>query len=108
MNQRDDETFFDTLERDLRSWRSTHPHATFAEIEGAVEERVRQLRARLLEDTVATGFQEEHPACPHCGTTMLPRTQADREVIVQGEEAVRLAGAYVVCPVCGTGLFPPE
>ncbi len=107
MNRQDDD-FLEAVERDLVSWRSTHPRASFAEIEAAVEDRIRQVRARLLEETVAAGFQEEHPACPHCGTTMLPRTRTDREVIVQGEEAVPVAGAYVVCPACGRGLFPPE
>jgi YgiT-type zinc finger domain-containing protein len=106
MNQRD-KNIVDAVEQDLASWRSTHPRATFAEIEAAVEDRIRQVRARLLEKTVAAGFHDEHPACPQCGTTMLPRTRTDRAVIVQGEEAVQVEGAYVVCPVCGTGLFPP-
>ena len=106
MNRQDND-FLEAVERDLQSWHSTHPRASFAEIEAAVEDRVRQLRARLLEQTVAAGFQEEQPACPHCGTTMLPRTQTDRQVVVQGEERVDVAGAYMVCPACGTGLFPP-
>ena len=38
---------------------------------------------------------------------MRPRTQTDRQVVVQGEERVEVTGAYVVCPICGTGLFPP-
>lgn len=95
------------IHRDLRAWRATHPRASFAEIEAAVEDRIRQLRARFLEETVAAGFRDEHPACPHCGATMLPRTQVDREVVVQGDEKVQLEGAYVTCPACGTGLFPP-
>ena len=96
------------VQRDLQAWRATHPQATFAEIEGAVEERIRQIRAQLLEETVATGFQEVHPACPHCGTTMRPRTRLMRTVVVPGEEAVGVEGAYVVCPACETALFPPR
>jgi uncharacterized protein with PIN domain len=108
MTQQDqDKDVMDAVKRDLRSWRQTHPGATFAEIEAAVEERIHQVRAQLLEETVAAGFQEERPACPHCGTTMLPRTRAEREVVVQGEERVQVAGAYVACPTCGRGLFPP-
>ena len=105
--KRQDDGVLQGVEQDLQRWRSTHPRASFAEIEAAVEERVRQVRARLLEQTVATGFQEEHPACPHCGATMRPRTQAEREVVVPGEEVVPVTGAYVVCPQCGTSLFPP-
>jgi|SRR5947209_6432228 len=105
--KRQDTTIVETVERDLQNWRSTHPRATFAEIETAVEERIQQLRARLLEHTVVAGFQEEHQACPRCGATMRPRTQTERTVVVQGEEAVAVHGAYVVCPACGTGLFPP-
>jgi hypothetical protein len=104
---RENSKAFETAERDLRRWRATHPHASFAEIEAAVEEQVRRLRAQLLEDTVAAGFHNEQPTCPHCGTLMQPRTQADRRVMVQGDEAVQVTGAYVVCPACGTGLFPP-
>ena len=104
---RQDKDFFGAVERDLVSWRSTHPRATFAEIEAAVEERIRQVRARLLEETVQAGFPEEHPACPQCGTTMRPRTQAEREVVVQGDEVVPVTGVYVVCSACGAGLFPP-
>lgn len=105
--KRQDDTFLEAVEQELVSWRSMHPHASFAEIEAAVEDRVRQVRARLLEQTVAAGFQEEQPICPHCGATMRPRTQTDRQVVVQGEERVEVTGAYVVCPICGTGLFPP-
>ena len=105
--KRDESTPLEGVERDLRRWRSTHPHASFAEIEAAVEEQVRKVRAQLLEDTVAAGFHDEQPTCPHCGTRMQPRTQADRQVVVQGDEAVQVHGAYVTCPACGTGLFPP-
>jgi hypothetical protein len=38
---------------------------------------------------------------------MLVRSRPERTVIVQGDEAVRLRRPYVVCPACGTGLFPP-
>jgi YgiT-type zinc finger domain-containing protein len=96
------------VERDLDSWQSLHPRATFAEMETAVEERVAHLRARLLEQRVERSVSEEHPACPTCGATMVPRSRATREVIVAGDEAVHLERPYVRCPVCGTGFFPPR
>jgi YgiT-type zinc finger domain-containing protein len=97
----------DELERDPDAWQAVHPRATFAELETAVEGRVAQLRARLLEQRVERSYREEHPACPACGTTMVPRSRATREVVMQGDETVHLERSYVRCPSCGTGIFPP-
>jgi YgiT-type zinc finger domain-containing protein len=95
------------IRRELRNWRETHPRATFAEIETAVEGQLRKLRAELVSEAAEEAWDEEHPACPKCGTGMLVRSRPERTVIVQGDEAVRLRRPYVVCPACGTGLFPP-
>jgi YgiT-type zinc finger domain-containing protein len=97
----------DMIRRTLTAWHATHPTATFAELEVAVEEQLRTLRAQLLEDYAGAGWQEEHPACPRCGTTMVPRRHARRTVIVQGEQAVQVDRSQVVCPSCGETLFPP-
>ena len=91
----------------MQQWRGTHPHATFAAIEQAVEEQITRIRVRMLEQVVAAGPTQEQPICPACGTTMVPRSQQTRELTVQGDEAVQLDRAYTVCPSCGTGLFPP-
>jgi YgiT-type zinc finger domain-containing protein len=91
----------------MASWRSTHPHATFAEIEEAVEEQIGRIRARMLEQVVADGPVQEHAICRCCGTTMVPRSEAERQLTVQGDEAVHLRRPYAVCPSCGAGLFPP-
>jgi ribosomal protein S27AE len=95
------------IERELTAWHSTHPRATFAEIEAAVEPRIARLRAQLLSETVETTLVEEHPLCARCGATMVPRSHAERTVVVQGDVPVPLERSYVVCPVCGIGLFPP-
>jgi len=39
----------------MTEWRKQHPKATFREIEAAVDERVNQLRAQLIEEVVQTG-----------------------------------------------------
>jgi YgiT-type zinc finger domain-containing protein len=65
------------------------------------------MRVQLLEQAVAAGPSEKQPMCPACGTTMVPRSRAERQLTVQGDEAVHLERSYVVCPSCGTGLFPP-
>jgi YgiT-type zinc finger domain-containing protein len=95
------------VERGLQSWRSIHPHATFAEIEAAVEKQVYRLRAHLVQETVEEGFVEEAPGCPRCGQTMRPRSRTARHVVLQGDATVHLERPYVVCPACGLGLFPP-
>jgi YgiT-type zinc finger domain-containing protein len=99
----------------MREWRASHPKATFAEIERAVEERVDTLRAQLIQDVVTTSTAAEvasrpvgeRPHCPACGELMESRGQQDRVLTVPGDRLVRLRRAYVVCPACGAGLFPP-
>src|SRR5437879_11849088 len=39
----------------MTQWRKEHPHATWAEIEAAVDERINQLRAQLIQDMVQMG-----------------------------------------------------
>jgi YgiT-type zinc finger domain-containing protein len=103
-----DEDMVAEVERAMTRWRSTHPHATFAEIEQAVEEQITRIRVQLLEQVVAAGPTQERPLCPSCGGTMVPRRQGDRQVTIRGDGAVHLDRSYGVCPSCGTGLFPPR
>lgn len=99
----------------MREWRIAHPKATFVEIQGAVDERLDRLRARLLQDMAlssqaAEGTERatmERPRCPDCGERMAPRGSRDRAVTVQGDQTVTLARSYWVCPACQAGLFPP-
>jgi len=102
-----DEDMMAGVQQAMTRWRSTHPHATFAEIEQAVEEQITRIRKELLEQVVASSPTQEHPLCPACGSTMVPRKHGDRQVTVRGDAAVHLERSYVVCPSCGTGLFPP-
>ena len=37
------------VQRELAAWHSTHPDATLAEIEAAVEEQLNRVRAQLIE-----------------------------------------------------------
>jgi len=97
----------DRVRRELASWQATHPDATFAEIETAVEDQIERVRAALLQEHLESLHVEERPRCPECGTTMVPRSRSARTVILAGDEPVRLDRTYVVCPACGTGLFPP-
>jgi YgiT-type zinc finger domain-containing protein len=92
-----------TLER----WHTTHPDASFAEMEEAVEAHLHRLRASLLAERVDGTIVRDHPTCRECGSQMEPRTQQDRRVVLGGDEVVEFHRSYSVCPACGSGLFPP-
>lgn len=49
------------VRRDLTAWHAAHPRATFADLETAVEERVRQIRAALLAEQTDAVWHEEQP-----------------------------------------------
>jgi len=97
----------DQAQRDLAAWHTTHPDATLAELEVAVEKQIDRLRAHLLEGRTESGVCEGHPLCRQCGATMLPRTKGTRTLLLRGDTPLELERDYVVCPHCGAGLFPP-
>src|SRR5215472_11387739 len=65
----------------MKEWRLAHPKATLREIEQAVEERVNQLRARMLQDVALASAasdwtqdtEAQRPVCPECGTQLQAR-----------------------------------
>ena len=99
----------------LADWRAAHPKATFSEIEAALDERLNQVRARVLADLalasaaadVAAEAREERPRCERCGTVLQARGTSDRTLLTHGGAEVRLVRAYAACPTCGDGSFPP-
>jgi YgiT-type zinc finger domain-containing protein len=97
----------------VATWRVAHPQAAFAALEAAVEERVRQVRAAMLGLLLAaTPCEPAHAAaparCPVCGEAMQARGTRTRRLTVEGDHSLPLTRADAVCPVCGTGLFPPR
>jgi hypothetical protein len=97
----------------MTQWRKEHPHATWAEIEAAVDEQINQLRAQLLQDLMPLGEdwsqkpQEERPTCATCGKPLWARGEQTRWIQTTGGEAVKLTRTYGTCPACGVGFFPP-
>ena len=99
----------------LKEWRLAHPHATFTEIEAAVDAGLAGVRARMVEKMALAAeasdlggrAEAERARCPRCGGPLRPRGKKSRTVVTQGGQAVRLAREWAVCPSCGTGLFPP-
>ncbi len=99
----------------MTQWRKEHPHATWAEIEAAVDEQINQLRAQLLQELVQMGEteewsqkpEEERPTCATCGKPLVARAEQTRFIQTTGGEVVKLTRAYGTCPQCGGGFFPP-
>jgi NMD protein affecting ribosome stability and mRNA decay len=99
----------------MADWRVAHPKATFSEIEAALDERLNQVRARVLADlalaSAAAELQEasaeERPRRERCGTVLQARGASDRTLLTQGGASVRLERTYATCPTCGDGTFPP-
>lgn len=92
----------------LHEWRRAHPQATLAEIERETMKRMAGLQARLIEE-LSQEFPatEEQPHCPGCGSLMQHRGDRKRQLRSAGDQAISLKREYWVCPVCGTGIFPP-
>ncbi len=92
----------------LRQWRAAHPRATFDEIETAGDAEMQRVRVQLVTEAAGcTARETETAVCPTCGQRLHARGKRARTVTVAGEQAVTLTRAYMVCPGCGTGLFPP-
>ena len=70
----------------MTQWRKEHPHATWAEIEAAVDERINQVRAQVIQDLVQMGEsdgwqqkpEEERPRCATCGKPLVARGEQTR------------------------------
>jgi hypothetical protein len=99
----------------MTQWRKEHPKATWNEIEAAVDERINQLRAQMIEDLVQMGESESwsqkgeagRPRCATCGAPLSARGEQTRWIQTTGGEAVKLTRTYGTCPECGVGFFPP-
>lgn len=100
----------------MTQWRKEHPKAKWTEIEAAVDERINQLRAQMIEDLVQLAPEEdwsqqpeqERPRCATCGKTLWARGKQTRWLETTGGEAVKLTRTYGTCPQCGEGFFPPR
>ena len=100
----------------MTRWRKEHPHATWAEIEAAVDEQMNQLRAQLIQELVQMGESEdwskippeERPRCATCGEPLGARGEQTRYIQTSGGQAVKLTRTYGTCPSCGVGFFPPR
>jgi predicted RNA-binding Zn-ribbon protein involved in translation (DUF1610 family) len=98
----------------MSQWRKEHAKASFREIEAAVDERVNQLRAQLIEDLVQMGAmkewsqqaEREPPKCATCGQALSVGGEQTPFIQTHGGQAIKLQRTYGTCPECGEGFFP--
>lgn len=99
----------------IEAWRVQHPQATLQESEAAVDERLADLRTRMLQDVALASSaadlsamrSQARPVCPQCGPPVEPRGPRERQVMTHQGKPLRLRRSYAVCPTCQVGLFPP-
>lgn len=115
-NQADDKVWTEQAAAafaEIAAWRRTHPRATLVEIEAAVDEHLRQVRERVVTDTVhasaAAAFAgaEARPTCPHCGGRLQAAGTKRRQIRSHTGGTIDLNRTYGYCPRCDAGLFPP-
>jgi len=100
----------------MAEWRVQHPKATLSEIERALDERLGNVRARMLEDAAMVSHAADlrkapavdGPVCPRCGAHLEHRTWEERSLSTHHGQTIRLSRSYAVCPACGEALFPPR
>ena len=95
----------------MTEWRQQHPRATLREIEVELDERLAQVRAKMLEDMAAASKVANWPvggapSCPECGHSMVKGGEATRQLTTYGGKALELKRQYARCPACGAGFFP--
>ncbi len=97
----------------MAEWREQHPKATFREIEEEVDQRLSELRVRMLSDAAMSSGErewtggEEAVVCPTCGAKLEKKGKKKRKLQTQGGREVEIEREYGVCLRCGQGIFPP-
>jgi len=100
----------------MKEWRLQHPKATFREIEQALDERLSQVKARMLQDLalastaadIQAAQEGERPVCARCGTPLVSDGRKARRLVTEHNREITLERSYGVCPSCGQRFFPPR
>jgi len=93
-------------------WRGQHPKATLREIEGEIDKRLSELRARMITDTANASVSARWEAaegvvCPECGAKLIKKGKKKRVLLTREGREIELEREYGVCVACGLGIFPP-
>jgi len=102
----------DEIMAGMAEWRSQHPKASLREIEGEIDKRLSELRARMITDTAnasasAKWEQADGVVCPECGAKLIKKGKKKRVLLTREGREIELEREYGVCVVCGLGIFPP-
>ena len=109
------QTMYEEAEEAVKSWRKTHPKATFTEIENTVDEEMARVRAQMLQDMALESASAdwrgkeaaERPKCPECGAAVQANGEKPRRLVTDHEQSVELRRSQARCPGCGATYFPP-
>jgi hypothetical protein len=101
---------------EMRAWRLAHPKATLRAIELALDARLNQMRARMIEDLALAGSAAdwaatpaaEVPRCSACDHPLEERGAKSRTLQTHGDQARTMERTDGVCPACAAGRFPPR
>ena len=100
------------IETGMAEWRQQHPKARFKEIEAELDQRLGEMRAKMLTDLALASVSAEweageEPVCAECGEKLVGRGKKERKLQTNGGREVELEREYGICPKCGQGIFPP-
>lgn len=98
----------------IETWRQEHPEATLTEIEEAVDGRIAEVRAQIIQDVAQMGqnaqisklSKEERPKCPRCGQAVVANGTGIRKLKTAYEHQIELERQQAYCQSCGLTFFP--
>jgi len=77
-------------------WRDQNPQASFGEIEGELDLRLSEMRARMLADLAVASAKadwesgSEGVMCPNCGAALQPNGKKKRTLQTRGGREVKI------------------
>jgi rubredoxin len=98
----------EAMYEELRSWRESHPEASFDEIAEAVREKRQELMGGLLKELAeqeGIGDYLADRTCPECGGVMHYKGERKRGV-GHSEGSTAIERGYHRCDQCGHTFFP--
>jgi hypothetical protein len=98
----------------IKEWRIQHPKATLQEIEVALDQRLAEFRACVLQDVALASRAaalrqasvQERPVGPTGGGPVAPRGPRERHLTTHQGHPLTLERSDAVCPTCQVGFFP--
>ena len=104
----------DRINAAIAEWRRENPEATLTEIEEAVDSRMAEVRAKMVEDVALEGRtvdmkrlpREERPRCPRCGRPAAANGKGRRKLKTFHGQTIELERHQAYCQHCEVTFFP--